>query len=41
MQKPSGYVATVKRGAVTFEQSEPTGALPGGLQRGGTSAPSN
>ena len=41
MQKPSGYVATLKRGAVTFEHSEPTGALPGGLQRGGTPAPSN
>ncbi len=39
MQKPSGYVATLKRGTVTFEHSESTGALPGALQRGAQPAP--
>jgi N-acyl-D-amino-acid deacylase len=34
LQKASGYVATVKAGAVTFEHGEPTGALPGRLVRG-------
>ena len=34
LQKASGYVATIKAGTVTFEQGEPTGALPGRLVRG-------
>ncbi|HEX4433314.1 MAG TPA: amidohydrolase family protein [Acidimicrobiales bacterium] len=34
LQKASGYVATLKAGAVTFEHGEPTGALPGRLVRG-------
>jgi N-acyl-D-amino-acid deacylase len=35
LQKASGYVATIKAGTATFEQGEPTGALPGCLVRGG------
>ena len=34
LQKATGYVATVKRGTVTFEHGEATGALPGRLVRG-------
>jgi N-acyl-D-aspartate/D-glutamate deacylase len=34
IQKATGYRATVKRGAVIFEDGEPTGALPGRLVRG-------
>ena len=34
VQKAQGYVATIKRGAVSFENGESTGALPGGLIRG-------
>ena len=39
MQKPTGYRATIKRGVVTFLDGEPTGALPGSLQRGAQPAP--
>jgi N-acyl-D-aspartate/D-glutamate deacylase len=39
VQRASGYRFTVKRGAVTFEDGEPTGALPGRLLRGGQPAP--
>ena len=39
MQKADGYVATVKRGQVSFENGEPTEALPGALQRGAQPAP--
>jgi N-acyl-D-aspartate/D-glutamate deacylase len=34
LQKATGYVATIKKGAVTFEHGEPTGELPGRLVRG-------
>ncbi len=34
LQKASGYVATIKKGTVTFDQGEPTGELPGRLVRG-------
>jgi N-acyl-D-aspartate/D-glutamate deacylase len=34
LQKATGYVATIKKGMVTFEGGEPTGALPGRLVRG-------
>jgi N-acyl-D-amino-acid deacylase len=34
LQKATGYVATIKAGTVTFEQGEPTGAVPGRLVRG-------
>jgi N-acyl-D-amino-acid deacylase len=36
IQKANGYIATIKRGVVTFEEGEATGALPGQLLRGGT-----
>ena len=39
MQTADGYRYTVKRGAVTFEDGEHTGALPGGLVRGARPAP--
>lgn len=39
VQDATGYVATVKAGAVTFENGEHTGALPGGLVRGQRAAP--
>ncbi|HWP66373.1 MAG TPA: amidohydrolase family protein [Candidatus Limnocylindria bacterium] len=39
VQKASGYRYTVKRGAVTFEDGEPTGALPGRLVRGPQAVP--
>jgi N-acyl-D-aspartate/D-glutamate deacylase len=39
IQKASGYRYTVKSGAVTFEDGEPTGALPGRLLRGPQAAP--
>jgi N-acyl-D-aspartate/D-glutamate deacylase len=39
VQRATGYVATVKSGAVIAENGEPTGVLPGGLIRGGQSAP--
>jgi len=35
VQRASGYVATVKSGAVTFSDGEDTGARPGVLIRGG------
>jgi N-acyl-D-aspartate/D-glutamate deacylase len=34
LQKAVGYVATIKRGVVTFREGVHTGALPGGLVRG-------
>ncbi|HVA06421.1 MAG TPA: amidohydrolase family protein [Acidimicrobiales bacterium] len=34
LQGASGYVATIKKGSVTFEQGEATGELPGRLVRG-------
>ena len=34
LQKADGYVATIKKGAVTFERGEATGELPGRLVRG-------
>ena len=36
IQKANGYIATIKRGQVTFENGIATGALPGKLLRGGT-----
>jgi N-acyl-D-aspartate/D-glutamate deacylase len=39
MQEARGYRMTVKAGAVTFEDGEHTGELPGGLLRGTTAAP--
>ena len=38
MQKAKGYRYTVKSGEVTFEDGRHTGALPGGLVRGGREA---
>jgi len=38
IQKANGYIATIKRGEVTFEHGEATGALPGKLLRGSASA---
>ena len=38
LQRADGYVATVKRGAITVEQGEFTGERPGRLQRGAASA---
>jgi N-acyl-D-aspartate/D-glutamate deacylase len=40
VQRADGYRQTVKDGQVTFEDGEPTGALPGKLLRGpqGTAA---
>ena len=39
IQKIDGYRYTIKSGEVTFEDGEPTGALPGKLLRGPQSAP--
>jgi N-acyl-D-aspartate/D-glutamate deacylase len=39
MQRADGYIATVKRGAVTFRHGEHTGELPGTLVRGAQPAP--
>ena len=39
IQKATGYDATVVSGEVTFENGEPTGALPGKLIRGARSGP--
>src|SRR5262249_62076040 len=39
IQKARGYRATVKRGAVVFEDGEATGPLPGVLVRGPQPAP--
>jgi N-acyl-D-aspartate/D-glutamate deacylase len=39
VQDADGYRATVKRGLVTFEDGEHTGALPGTLLRGSVPAP--
>jgi N-acyl-D-aspartate/D-glutamate deacylase len=38
MQTAAGYRATVKRGVVTFEDGQHTGAFPGGLVRGAQAA---
>jgi N-acyl-D-aspartate/D-glutamate deacylase len=38
VQRADGYRYTVKSGQVTFEDGEPTGALPGSLVRGGREA---
>jgi len=38
VQRVEGYRYTVKSGEVTFDDGEPTGALPGGLVRGGREA---
>lgn len=35
IQKANGYAATISHGEVTFENGEATGAMPGGLVRGG------
>ena len=34
LQRAAGYVCTIKKGTVTFEDGEPTGELPGRLLRG-------
>ena len=39
IQRSVGYTATLLSGVVTFEDGEPTGALPGGLVRGARSRP--
>ena len=39
IQKASGYRYTVKSGTVTFQDGEPTGALPGRLLRGPQTLP--
>jgi N-acyl-D-aspartate/D-glutamate deacylase len=39
VQRADGYVATIAAGQVTYEQGEPTGALPGRLIRGPQAAP--
>ncbi len=39
VQRADGYVATVKAGAVTYENGEATGPLPGRLLRGAQPAP--
>jgi N-acyl-D-aspartate/D-glutamate deacylase len=39
VQQATGYHWTVKRGTVTFDHGEPTGALPGALVRGSRLAP--
>ena len=39
IQRIDGYTYTIKSGRVTFENGEPTGALPGKLLRGPQPAP--
>ncbi|MEM7080496.1 MAG: amidohydrolase family protein [Pseudomonadota bacterium] len=39
VQRAQGYRATIKAGEVTYEHGEHTGALPGGLLRGGQRSP--
>jgi N-acyl-D-aspartate/D-glutamate deacylase len=39
VQKARGYVATIMRGEVTFENGEATGAVPGRLLRAGQGTP--
>src|SRR5699024_2305697 len=39
VQEATGYVTTIKAGEVTFANGEHTGALPGGLVRGGRGSP--
>jgi N-acyl-D-aspartate/D-glutamate deacylase len=41
MQRASGYTATILKGAITHRDGTPTGARPGRLIRGATSAPTN
>jgi N-acyl-D-aspartate/D-glutamate deacylase len=41
VQRADGYVATIAAGQVTYEQGEPTGALPGRLVRGPQAAPAD
>jgi N-acyl-D-aspartate/D-glutamate deacylase len=38
MQRAKGYVATIVAGEVTYREGRPTGALPGRVLRGGTTA---
>jgi N-acyl-D-aspartate/D-glutamate deacylase len=38
MQRAKGYVATIVAGEVTYREGQPTGALPGRVLRGGTTA---
>ena len=38
VQQAEGYRYTIKSGQVTFEDGQHTGALPGGLVRGGREA---
>jgi N-acyl-D-aspartate/D-glutamate deacylase len=39
VQRIDGYKATIQSGVVTYEDGEPTGALPGRLVRGPQPAP--
>ena len=39
IQEAQGYIATVQTGAVTFENGEHSGALPGGVIRGQQKGP--
>ena len=39
IQEAQGYIATVQTGAVTFENGEHSGTLPGGVIRGRQSGP--
>jgi N-acyl-D-aspartate/D-glutamate deacylase len=39
VQRADGYLETIKDGQVTFENGEPTGALPGRLLRGPQGSP--
>ena len=39
VQRVDGYKATIQSGAVTYEDGQPTGALPGRLVRGPQPAP--
>ena len=39
LQRADGYVATIVKGEVTYENGQPTGALPGRLVRGAQPAP--
>jgi N-acyl-D-aspartate/D-glutamate deacylase len=39
IQRAHGYLATICAGEVTYENGQPTGAMPGRLLRGGTAQP--
>jgi N-acyl-D-aspartate/D-glutamate deacylase len=41
LQAASGYRYTIKRGEVVFQDGVATGAMPGGLIRGGQAAPAS